>query len=86
MVIVMHILVKETLPIAWVIALAQPEYVGEQVVFKNCAAFTDCISEIKNIKIDNTNYTDVIMPMYDLTEYSDSFSKISEGLWQFYRD
>ena len=26
------------------------------------------------------------MPMYNLTEYSDNYSKISGGLWQHYRD
>ena len=26
------------------------------------------------------------MPMYNLTEYSDNYSKISGGLWQYYRD
>ena len=26
------------------------------------------------------------MPMYNLIEYSDAYSKISESLWQYYRD
>ena len=26
------------------------------------------------------------MPMYNLTEYSDNYSKTSGGLWQYYRD
>ena len=37
-----------------------------QVVFKNCAPFTNCISEINNIQIDNAKDIDVVMPMYNL--------------------
>ena len=40
------------------------------VIFKNCAPFTDCISEINNTQIDNGKDIDVVIPMYNLTEYS----------------
>ena len=39
---------------------------GIQVVFKNCAPFTNCISEINNTQIDNAKYIDVKMSMYNL--------------------
>ena len=45
------------------------------VVFKNCALFTNCITEINNTQIDNAKYLDVIMPMHNLIEYSDNYSK-----------
>ena len=48
--------------------------------------FTDFISGINNTQIDNAKYIDVIMPMYSLIEYRDSYSKTSESLWQYYRD
>ena len=48
-------------------------------VFKNCASFTDCISEINNTQIDNAKYINVVMPMYSFIEYSDNCLKIS--LW-----
>ena len=54
--------------------------------FKNCAPFTDCISEINNTQIDNAKYLDVMMPMYGLIKYSDNYSKTSGRLWQYYRD
>ena len=38
----------------------------KEVVFKNCAPFTDCTSEINNAQIDNAKDTDVVMPMYNL--------------------
>ena len=31
-------------------------------------------------------YLDAVMPMYNLIEYGDNYSKISEILWQYYRD
>ena len=43
------------------------------VIIKNCAPFTDCISEIKNIQIDNAEDIDVVIPMYNLIEYSDKY-------------
>ena len=45
------------------------------VIFKNCAPFTDCISEINNTQIDTAKDIDVVMPMYHLIEYSDNYSK-----------
>ena len=30
--------------------------------------------------------TDVVMPIYNLIEYSDNYSKTSGSLWQYYRD
>ena len=48
---------------------------GLQVVFKNFAPFTNCISEINNTQIDNAIDIDVVMPMYNLIEYSDNYSK-----------
>ena len=51
------------------------------VVFKNCASFTACISNINNIEIDNCQDIDIIMPMYNLIEYSDNYPKTSGSLW-----
>ena len=48
--------------------------------------FTDCISEINNTQIDNAKYIEVVMPMYNLTENSDNYSKTSGGLWKYYWD
>ena len=56
------------------------------VTFKNCAPFTKCISRINGIDIDNARDIDIVMPMYNLIEYSDNYSKASESLWQYYKD
>ena len=56
---------------------------NKELIFKNCAPFTDCISEINNTQIDNAKDVDVVMLMYNLIEYSDNFSKTSERLRQY---
>ena len=56
------------------------------VPFKNCAPFTNCISEINNTQVDNAKDIDIVMPMYNLIEYSNNYSKTSGSLWQYYRD
>ena len=41
---------------------------NKKVIFKNCALFTNCISKINNTQIDDTQYIDIVMPMYNLIE------------------
>ena len=55
---------------------------NKKIIFKNCAPFSNCISKINNTQIDNAEYIDIVMPMYNLIEYSDNYSKTSGSLWQ----
>ena len=48
----------------------------KKVMFKNCAPFTYCISKINNTQIDNAEYIDIVMLIYNLIEYSDNYLKI----------
>ena len=48
--------------------------------------FTSCISKINNTQIDDAEYIDIVMPMYNLIEYNDNYSKTSGSLWQFCKD
>ena len=57
-----------------------------KVVFKNCAQFTKCISEINETFVDDAKHINITMPMYNLTEYSDNYSDTSGSLWNFKRD
>ena len=59
---------------------------NKKVIFKNCAPFTSCIRKINNADIDNTKYIDIVMPMYNLIEYSDNYSKTSGNLWQYCKE
>ena len=58
----------------------------EKLVFKNNAPFINCISNINGIKIDNAEDLDVVMPMYNLFEYSKNYKKTTRSLWNYYRD
>ena len=56
---------------------------NKKVIFKNCAPFINCISKINNTDVDNAKYIDIVMPMYNLIEYCDNYSKTSGSLWQY---
>ena len=56
------------------------------MIFRNFFPFTKCISKINNTDIDNAQDIDIVMPMYNLIEYSGNYSKISGSLWQYYKD
>ena len=56
------------------------------LAFKNNAPFTNCISKINNVLIDNAEDLDIVMPMYNLLEYSKSYSKTTWSLWNYYKD
>ena len=49
---------------------------NKNLAFKNNAPFINCISKINGVKIDNAEDLDVVMPTYNLLEYS----KITEKL------
>ena len=53
---------------------------------KNNAPFTKWISKINNVLIDNAEGLDVVMPMYNLLEYSKNYRKTTGSLWNYYRD
>ena len=59
---------------------------NKKVIFKNCAPFANCISKINNTQIDNGKDIDIVMPMYNLIEYSNNYSKTFGSLWQYCKD
>ena len=56
---------------------------NKKVIFKNCAPFTNCRNEINNTQIDNAKDIDIVIPMYNLIEYSDNYAKTTGSLWQY---
>ena len=44
------------------------------------------ISKINNTQIDNTECIDIVMPMYNLMEYSNNYSKTSGSLWKYCKE
>ena len=57
-----------------------------KLVFKYNAPFINCISKINGVKTDNAEDLDVVIPMYNLLEYSKNYKKTTGGLWNYYRD
>ena len=53
------------------------------LIFKSCAPFVKCINRINNAEKDNTKDIDIVMPMYNLIEYSDNYSG---SLFQYFKD
>ena len=59
---------------------------NKNVIIKNCASFTDCISKINNAQADNSKDIVMVLPVYNLIEYSNHYSKTWGSLCQYYRD
>ena len=51
------------------VADAKANNANKKVILKNCAPFTDCLSKI-NSQVDNAKDNDIVMPMYNLIEYT----------------
>ena len=58
---------------------------GKSVAFKNCTPFINCISKINNTQVDNAKDIDILMPMYNLIEYSNNYEKHLEVVAIFQR-
>ena len=82
-----YMLVKGTITVRNTAAAgAAANNANKEVIFKNCAPFTSSISRLNNTQIDYAQYIDVLMPMYNLMEYSDNYSKTSGILFQYCTD
>ena len=57
-----------------------------KVVFKNCALFEKCSTEIDGTLLDKADFINITMAMYNLIEYIDNYSDTSGSLWNFKRD
>ena len=79
-----YILVNETINITEAEANNAAKQLDERntgVIFKNCTTFTNCISVINITQVDNARDLDVVMPVYNLIQYSDNYSKKYGSLW-----
>ena len=57
-----------------------------KLALKNCAPFTKCNLEINDEHVDAAENLDIVMPMYNLIEYSDNYQNSSATLYQYKRD
>ena len=58
----------------------------KMLAFKNNAPFKSFISKSNSTLINNAEDLDIVMPMYNLLEYSQNYSMTSGSLWNYYRD
>ena len=56
------------------------------VAFKNCAPFRTCDVTINDEHVEKAEDLDIVMPMYNLLEYSDNYQDSTGSLYQFKRD
>ena len=81
-----YTLVKGTITITGAGADADARQADERdksVIFKNCAPFTKRISRINGTDINNAQDIDIVMPIYNLIDYSDNYLKTTGSLWQY---
>ena len=66
MIIVIHIHLLKELQQFQKRKLQGRQYTNKKVIFKNRAPFTDCITEINNTQIDESQKIDVLISMHNL--------------------
>ena len=57
-----------------------------RLALKNCAPFTKCNLEINGEHVDTAENLDIVMPMYNLIEYSDNYQDSLATRYQYKRD
>ena len=65
---------------------AEVDYYDKRFTFKNNAPFVSCITKINKQLVENAEDLDVVMPMYNLIEYSKNYRKTNGSLHNYYRD
>ena len=59
---------------------------NKELTLKNNAPFISCISKINGELVENVEDLDMVMPMYNLLEYSKNYEKTSRSFFNYYRD
>ena len=57
-----------------------------RLALKNCATFTKCNLELNDEHVHTAENLDIVMPMYNLIEYSDNYQDSSATLYQYKQD
>ena len=59
---------------------------NRRLILKNNTPFVSCIAKINNELIEDADDLDVVMPMYNLLEYSKNYIKTIGSLYNYYRN
>ena len=83
-----YILVKGTATVNGVVNEAENEILrrNRPLILKNNAPFVSCMTKINNEFKEDADDLDIVMPMYNLLEYSKSYRKTIGSLYNYYRD
>ena len=83
-----YILVKGTITVNGVVNGAENEILrrNRPLILKNNGPFLSCMTKINNEVIEDADDLDIVMPMYNLLEYSKNYRKTIGSLYNYYRD
>ena len=83
-----YILVKGTITVNGVVNGAENEILrrNRSLILKNNAPFVSCMTKINNEFIEDADDLDIVMPIYNLLEYSKNYRKTIGSLYNYYRD
>ena len=83
-----YILVKGTITVNGVVNGAENDIArrNRPLILKNNAPFVSCITRINGELIEDADDLDIVMPMYNLLEYSKNYRKTIGSLYNYYRD
>ena len=69
-----------------VIGNIQNKPANSVVAFKNCVPFCTCDVTVNDEHVEKAEDLDIVMPMYNLLEYSDNYQNSTGSFYQFKRD
>ena len=83
-----YILINGTVTVNGIVNGAENEINrrNRPLILKNNAPFVSCITKINNELIEDPENLDVVMPMYNLLEYSKNYRKTIGSFYNYYRD
>ena len=83
-----YILIKGTITVNGLVNGVENEIIrrNRKVILKNNVPFASCITKINNELIEDADDLDIVMPMYNLLEYSKNYRKTIDSLYNYYRD
>ena len=59
---------------------------NRKLILKNNAPFVSCITRINGELIEDADDLDIVVPIYNLLEYSKNYRKTIGSLYNYYRD
>ena len=83
-----YILVSGTITVNGIVNEAENEINrrNRPLILKNNTPFVSCITKLNNELIEDAEDLDVVMPMYNLLEYSENYRKTIGSFYNYYRD